>query len=90
MTKTMILSAVLLFGFSAAFAQAKPSVHDSTKQSATVYTCTMHPEVISNKPGKCPKCGMDLVVKKTSSKSDPAMHKKPMGKMDTTKSKLGS
>ena len=27
------------------------------------YTCTMHPEVIANEPGKCPKCGMDLVKK---------------------------
>jgi hypothetical protein len=27
------------------------------------YTCTMHPEVITNEPGKCPKCGMDLVKK---------------------------
>jgi hypothetical protein len=25
------------------------------------YTCEMHPEVKSNKPGKCPKCGMELV-----------------------------
>lgn len=25
------------------------------------YTCTMHPEVITDAPGKCPKCGMDLV-----------------------------
>jgi len=24
------------------------------------WTCPMHPEVISDKPGKCPKCGMDL------------------------------
>ncbi|MEO7530112.1 MAG: heavy metal-binding domain-containing protein [Sediminibacterium sp.] len=23
----------------------------------------MHPEVISDKPGKCPKCGMELVKK---------------------------
>ena len=23
----------------------------------------MHPEIISDKPGKCPKCGMDLVLK---------------------------
>lgn len=29
------------------------------------YSCPMHPEVISDKPGKCPKCGMALVeVKK--------------------------
>lgn len=31
---------------------------------AVVYTCSMHPEVTSDKPGKCPKCNMDLIVKK--------------------------
>ncbi len=31
------------------------------------YTCPMHPEVISGQPGKCPKCGMDLVQKESSS-----------------------
>lgn len=31
-------------------------------KNKTQYTCPMHPEIISNKPGKCPKCGgMDLV-----------------------------
>jgi hypothetical protein len=30
---------------------------------AEQYTCTMHPEVISDQPGKCPKCGMKLVKK---------------------------
>jgi RND family efflux transporter MFP subunit len=30
-----------------------------------LYTCPMHPDVISDQPGKCPKCEMDLVpVKK--------------------------
>lgn len=29
--------------------------------TATVYTCPMHPEVRSNEPGRCPKCGMKLV-----------------------------
>jgi hypothetical protein len=28
------------------------------------YTCPMHPDVVQEKPGKCPKCGMDLVEKK--------------------------
>lgn len=31
--------------------------------AATVYTCPMHPEVTSDKPGTCPKCGMALVKK---------------------------
>lgn len=29
-------------------------------QAATRYSCSMHPEVVSDKPGKCPKCGMNL------------------------------
>jgi hypothetical protein len=37
--------------------------HSATDSTAVVYTCKMHPEVISDKPGKCPKCGMDLLKK---------------------------
>ncbi|MDP2343990.1 MAG: heavy metal-binding domain-containing protein [Deltaproteobacteria bacterium] len=34
----------------------------TTTATATAgYTCPMHPEVRSDVPGKCPKCGMDLV-----------------------------
>ena len=33
------------------------------------YTCPMHPEVQSEKPGKCPKCGMALVEVKKEKKS---------------------
>ena len=25
------------------------------------YICPMHPEIVQENPGKCPKCGMDLV-----------------------------
>ena len=35
----------------------------------TEYTCPMHPEVKSDKPGKCPKCGMALVEVKKEKKS---------------------
>lgn len=30
-----------------------------------LYTCSMHPQIISDKPGKCPICGMELVKKET-------------------------
>jgi hypothetical protein len=34
------------------------------KAVANNYSCPMHPEVTSNKAGKCSKCGMTLVAKK--------------------------
>jgi membrane fusion protein, copper/silver efflux system len=49
------------------------------KTEAIQYTCPMHPEIISDKPGECPKCGMDLVpVEKTES----TQVEPPMEKMD--------
>jgi len=36
----------------------------TTTEPKAQYTCPMHPEVISDKSGKCPKCGMNLVKKK--------------------------
>ncbi len=33
-------------------------------EQAAQYTCPMHPEVVQSTPGKCPKCGMDLVEKR--------------------------
>jgi Cu(I)/Ag(I) efflux system membrane fusion protein len=32
------------------------------------YTCPMHPEIVKDKPGSCPVCGMDLVKKEKDSK----------------------
>jgi hypothetical protein len=54
-------------------------------ETAMAYTCPMHPEVVTNAPGKCPKCGMDLVKKETSEKmemkSDSTMKGDSSGKM---------
>ena len=42
-------------------AKHKMSKHQTDKMK---YSCPMHPEVTSDKPGKCSKCGMDLVLSK--------------------------
>src|SRR5918995_3370143 len=34
-----------------------------------VYACPMHPEVVRNEPGKCPKCGMKLLATAASTET---------------------
>jgi FtsP/CotA-like multicopper oxidase with cupredoxin domain len=38
-----------------------PLLYGGEVQAASSYVCPMHPEVTSNSPGTCPKCGMKLV-----------------------------
>jgi len=47
-------------------ATPKSAAVETTTTAKQVYTCTMHPEVRSDKPGNCPKCGMKLVLMDTS------------------------
>lgn len=41
----------------------------SSEGGLTVYTCPMHADVRSDRPGTCPKCGMQLVPSNTSQPS---------------------
>ncbi|MEO7463421.1 MAG: heavy metal-binding domain-containing protein [Ferruginibacter sp.] len=43
------------------FHNIKPGSQEN--MSSGTYSCPMHPEVKSDKPGKCPKCGMELIKK---------------------------
>jgi membrane fusion protein, copper/silver efflux system len=43
-----------------------------------LYHCPMHPSYISDKPGKCPICGMDLVPSETAKPAEPVQQKKEM------------
>ena len=43
-------------------------------ENKKTYTCPMHPEIVSDKPGSCPKCGMDLVEVKSGGQPEQKMH----------------
>jgi hypothetical protein len=43
--------------------------HDHEQEEKQKYTCLMHPEVITDQPGNCPKCGMKLVPIKEKQRS---------------------
>lgn len=46
-------------------------------ESNALYACPMHPEITSDKPGKCPKCGMNLEKKSSSHQQMSDMMGKP-------------
>jgi cytochrome oxidase Cu insertion factor (SCO1/SenC/PrrC family) len=52
----------------AARAQSRPKANSSVRR----YSCPMHPEVTSSKPGKCPKCGMRLRLAPQTETNDDA------------------
>lgn len=57
MKKIVLIIILFSIGF---FANAQ----GKKQAQQTFYTCVMHPEIHSPKPGKCPKCGMALVKEK--------------------------
>jgi hypothetical protein len=68
MRKALILSAVSFALIAVVGCHKNKSngemMHQPTTMQAMMYTCPMHPEVVQDTPGKCPKCGSNLVAKK--------------------------
>ncbi len=63
------------------------SKNKNTKQiQPETYTCMMHPEIHSTKPGNCPKCGMKLVKEKPKASAEPK-HDEMQMPGDTSKGK---
>lgn len=44
------------------------STHDHAEAGETKWTCSMHPQIKKDDPGKCPLCGMDLIPLKMGGK----------------------
>lgn len=73
--RTSLLFILFVFGIViAAFnlAGCKEGSNNKKVSSNTVaeeiYTCPMHPQIITREPGKCPICGMPLVKKENASR----------------------
>src|ERR1700676_3906970 len=72
--KCFILSILAISFFSSCKHSSTKSAQSITK-SDVYYTCSMHPQVKEDHPGKCPICQMDLIaVPKTSMKENNEIH----------------
>ena len=60
-----ILTVFLLFAAAGCKNKKDPHATHKTETVKDLYTCPMHPEIIRDKPGNCPICGMQLVKKET-------------------------
>ena len=70
----LILTAAVLGGASVFLTGCKPEqAAQSGLKANTLYTCGMHPQVVQDKPGNCPICGMTLTpVRKQATSSTPS------------------
>lgn len=59
----LIAFIVLSIGYASYYFISKPAATDHSAHQKEIYTCSMHPEIIRDKPGSCPICGMTLVKK---------------------------
>ena len=64
--KTLIIVLTAFFAIGTTASAQKATTTSQKEVQKTMYTCPMHPKVMSDKKGECPKCGMDLVVSKES------------------------
>ena len=73
MKKPLVIILAVFFLCAAGFAAYKiffEKNQHTTNVSKVLYTCAMHPQIISDHPGVCPICGMDLILKKNDTVTD--------------------
>ena len=66
----LVFAVISIIGFAIYFFAVKSGNHSANSHQTEVYTCPMHPEIIRDKPGNCPICGMVLVKKITESQAE--------------------
>ena len=56
----ILFTGLMLANFSVYQVYGQTQQNKQVKQQTVMYTCPMHPEVIQDHPGNCPKCSMAL------------------------------
>jgi len=67
---SLLTIVIVTIGFAIYYFANQSDNHSSHEQQTAIYTCPMHPEIIRDKPGNCPICGMTLVKKITNSHTE--------------------
>jgi Cu(I)/Ag(I) efflux system membrane fusion protein len=65
----LVVLVISIIGFAIYFFVRKSDNHSDVSHQKEIYTCPMHPEIIRDKPGSCPICGMNLVKKVMETKA---------------------
>lgn len=63
----LVLITIIFVGY---YFIVNKTLHSENSNPRDIYTCSMHPEISSNKPGNCPICGMTLVKKINKNHTD--------------------
>lgn len=97
--KTLLIILIASLATFTSFAQKAKGNIKTPKSTMTIqsnYRCPMHPEVVSNEPGKCSKCDIDLTLstkekmkKEVMKDFNCAMHKEVVSDMAGTCAKCG-
>ena len=85
----ILVVGLMFISFSVSQVYGQTPQKKTTTVQPVKYTCPEHPEVVMDKPGKCPKCGMQLVEKtnmkgKMHQAKDSTIVKKDKMPVDTT------
>ncbi len=65
----LVVIAISIIGFTIYYVVKKSDAKTEAQSQKQIYTCSMHPQIIRDKPGNCPICGMALVKKITQDKT---------------------
>lgn len=74
--KVLVFGLVIMILIAGAYWVFTTFIQTNKEESSQkeIYTCPMHPQIVQDRPGQCPICGMDLVKKSELSEEETSDH----------------